>query len=151
MDLLTIQNALGSVTGFPASAQWTASINAAYNAALTAAGATGNIGGRCFVEFAGDRWNIQEGNIQGPPIVPTNFRDWRVWLYRYADASVKMLAVRTHGGSVSFGNPSAVIVPSPKDGQACMCVTYFVFGEGAGPGEAGSLLFFTPLTSTTSN
>ena len=75
--------------------------------------------------------------------------------------SFTRLRIITHGGSTSFGNPGAVILPvavglsvgstSPfvggaaANGTRVIVASYFVFGQGAAVGEAGSLLFYREL------
>jgi hypothetical protein len=76
-----------------------------------------------------------------PP--PPDFHAWRVFLVDVATLTVTPLPVVTKGRSTSFGNPFAAFLPSPRDGSPALVVTYFLFGEGAAPGEAGSLLFFS--------
>jgi hypothetical protein len=51
----------------------------------------------------------------------------------------------TPGGSVSFGNPSARIVDAPIGAGTVMWVSYFLFAEGAGAGEAGSLIYWIDI------
>jgi hypothetical protein len=52
--------------------------------------------------------------------------------------------VATHGGSTAFANPTATVLRDPS-GEGAVMVTLFVPGEGAAPGEAGSLLYHVPL------
>lgn len=60
-----------------------------------------------------------------------------------------MLQPVTDKHSTAFGNPSIQIVPCPvaeslpeAEAGRCAFVSYFIFGEGAGAGEAGVVAFF---------
>ena len=94
---------------------------------------------------------IQEANTGKMP--PPIWADWRVWLYLPQSGSlppvgqpsaVAMLHPRTDKGSFAFGNPSFTKVPCPQstNGKMCLFVSYFLFGEGAKPGEAGVVAFY---------
>jgi len=89
---------------------------------------------------------------------PTIWEDWRTWVYHFSDSegdvpigkgSVEILDVKTHKGSTAFGNPSWHIVPCPYsptvNGPSCVFVAYFIFSEGAEPGEAGVAAFVKEL------
>jgi hypothetical protein len=165
------QAAGGVLAGLAAGdARWSSWGEVAFNAALTAAGATGNIGGRDFARItaaarcaAGGGGaaaplgvQLQEGNVGAPPPAPTNWSDWRVFsLDRAAPLAggFAELTIATRGGSTAFGNPGlALLPPGPRPAAAgrgvagldagILVVSYFLFGEGAAPGEAGSLLFY---------
>jgi hypothetical protein len=78
--------------------------------------------------------------------MPTGSWDkWRVWLYKFTETTayptgagtLRQLTPITPNGSVSFGNPSVRIVDAPDGVGQVMWVSYFLFGEGAGAGEAG--------------
>ena len=128
-----------------------------YNDLFIGQGAIGNIGQRAPGAVYGVRFNIQEANIGSQP--PTIWEDWRVWLYFYGPdesdvpkggdgAYVVPLKVVTHSGSTAVGNPSYTKLPCPSDLKAenmCIFVSYFLFGEGAAPGEAGVAAFFKYL------
>ena len=47
----------------------------------------------------------------------------------------------THGGSKSFGNPTATALKAPS-GRDAVFVTVYVFSEGAAPGEIGPLIYY---------
>ncbi len=170
-----VQVAAGLLEGLAAgSPQWHAWGEAGYNAAATAAGATGNIGDRDAVSVpcsgatpscAACSVVVQEGNVGAPPPAPTNWSAWRVFARDrrapVTPGSFLPLDVRTHGGSTAFGNPGVAVLTLPGLGlglglglgqglgqqQQLLVVSYFLFGEGAASGEAGSLLFWTPLPS----
>ena len=96
---------------------------------------------------------VQEANVGHMP--PTIWQDWRVWLYLPASGSlpptgnpgsVVMLRPHTEKGSTAFGNPSFSKVPCPgAPTKRCMFVSYFLFSEGAKPGEAGVVAFVNPV------
>jgi hypothetical protein len=116
---------------------------------------------------------LQEANIgaEGPG-QPTIWEDWRVWLYRFAPdegpvptgaaGDAVQLQLQTHLGSIAAGNPSWRVLGCPdgdaappsddepeqqQQQQQCLFVSYFLFGEGAQPGEAGALAYYKHLTS----
>jgi hypothetical protein len=136
---------------------WTSAPATAYRDAFTAAGATGNIGDRDVIDFGGERYNFQEGNIQPAPGVPTDFSMWKPFLYRWEDSNtgsfptgngvITQLIPQTDGGSTAFGNPTVQVLPSPSGVGDVLFGSYFVFGEGAAPGEAAALMFYHELDS----
>ena len=158
--------ARGTLTGFPgATPSWVAEPHHAYNHRAMAVGVSGNIGGRhrLAVNDVGTHDGgsaptttsiiLQEGNVQLPPLLPTDWASWRVWLYRDGlNHTLTMLNVQTHSKSLSIANPWADVLECPfrncsaesREGSAGMClvVGYFIFGEGAAHGEAGQLLFY---------
>jgi len=103
----------------------------------------------------------QEANIGHMP--PTIWEAWRVWLYFFADSETSFprassgsriveLNVTTPGGSTAFGNPSWQTVKCPEDdGISCLVVSYFLFGEGAAPGESGPCIFYKRILSASGN
>jgi hypothetical protein len=128
----------------------------AYNNLFIRAGAVGNIGQREGGSLFGVDFVAQEANVGPQP--PTQWDDWRVWLYFFGPGErgpvprprpgsrVVRLAVQTHKGSTGVGNPSWRLLscpPSlgPRPGERCLFVSYFIFGEGAKPGEAGVAAF----------
>jgi hypothetical protein len=141
--LLRDQVARATLLHFPGKASWEAAPDAKYNAMMTRAGVTGNIGGREQVRFGHQTFVVCEGNIQHLPAHPTNWSTWRVWLWQ--NDSLAMLPVHTHKGSVSIANPSAIVVPSPASNKKALLISYFIFGEGAAKGEGGSFLSYTEI------
>jgi hypothetical protein len=187
------QVAGGVLSGLAAGdARWQAWPETAYDAALSAEGAAGNIGGRDCVQLpaaaarcgggGGDgtpalALQLQEANVGAPPPAPTNWSAWRIFALNRAAplaGGFEQLRVATHGGSTAFGNPGVALL-APAAGGAknagaisvgagagagganavgttdagLLVVSYFLFGEGAAPGEAGSLLFFWRLNCST--
>ena len=53
------------------------------------------------------------------------------------------LAIRTHGGSRTFANPTFTPLTLPN-GQPGVVVTQFIPVSGAAPGEAGELVYYRP-------
>src|SRR5262249_16472329 len=95
---------------------------------------------------------LQEANIGHMP--PPVWEDWRIWMYRFTPqesitptgaGNVTMLTIKTHKGSVAFANPAFTTVSGPDGQGQCVVVSYFLFGEGAKPGEGGSLVFYHRL------
>ncbi|MFN5082638.1 MAG: hypothetical protein ACK5WW_04910 [Brevundimonas sp.] len=119
---------------------------AAYNTVITNAGAIGSIGQRDTLQTTSARYNIQEGNLSGV----SNFADWRIFLYTFGDSlsyptgngTVQQLTITTPNGSTSVGNPSVNVVERPNGAGNALVISYMLFAEGAGPGEAGSLIYY---------
>lgn len=185
------QVAGGVLSGLAAGdARWQAWPETAYDAALSAEGATGNIGSRDCVQLpaAAARCGggggapalalqLQEANVGAPPPAPTNWSAWRVFALNRAAplaGGFEQLRVATHGGSTAFGNPGVTLLAPAVRGvkhagvisasagagaggadagvatdAGLLLVSYFLFGEGAAHGEAGSLLFFWRLNCST--
>jgi len=122
----------------------------AYNNKFIAQGVTGNIGQRDTIAHPFGRYNVQEGNIGTPG---GSWDKWRLWLYTYTETTayptgagtVRQLIPVTPNHSVSFGNPSIRIVEAAEGTGQIMWISYFLFAEGAGPGEAGSLIYWTRI------
>jgi hypothetical protein len=133
------RQARGRLTGFR---HWTAGSDPALDAAVERAAAAagervgGNIGGRDHLRYDGRSYDLVEA--QGRE---GDFGTWRVYLYDHATRSARRLDVATHGGSTAFANPTATALRDPS-GRAAIMSTLFVPGEGAAPGEAGSLLYY---------
>lgn len=144
--------------------EWSAASATGYDAAFLKAGAIGNIGQRDAGVLGGEALVMQEGNIGHMP--PTLWQDWRLWLYVPAigegfpptgNGTITQLAPITDKGSTAFGNPSFKVIPCPanrtsvptiesgrasQNGSDCVFVSFFAFGEGAAPGEAGVVAFY---------
>ena len=150
------QVAHGILTAFGGpSPSWTAAPSTGYNNALIAKGVIGNIGQRDSGSVGPiGPLIIQEGNIGEMP--PTIWKDWRLWLYMptageglppTGQGDLYLLQPETDKGSTAFGNPSFTTVPCPFDfppsnKSRCLFVSFFAFGEGAKPGEAGVVAFY---------
>ena len=130
--------------------EWTSAEATGYDEAFKRAGAVGNVGQRDAGVLGGSVIVVQEGNTGHMP--PTVWKDWRLWLYvPAADESlppsgkgtITELVPITNGNSTAFGNPSFKTVPCPENrASRCVFVSFFAFGEGAAPGEAGVVAFY---------
>jgi hypothetical protein len=98
----------------------------------------GNIGDRDHLTFEGYQFTLIE--VQS---VKSDWSSWRVYLYDHLARRMFPLQIRTHGGSVAFGNPTVTQVLTPN-GRSALAVTLFLFGEGAAPNEAGPLIYYRP-------
>ena len=119
----------------------------------------GNIGQRALMVYNDINYVIQEGNIEGRGS-GTVWNAWRLWIWvdkqaiyesslirsTKLEGDIYLLNMMTPGGSYAFANPSVSVVNCPINSginsQNCIFVSYFIFSEGAGPGEAGSAIFF---------
>lgn len=70
-----------------------------------------------------------------------DFSTWRLFLRYAGSGALRPLNPRTHRGSRSFGNPTITALTAP-DGRRALFVSAYLFGEGAAPGEAGSLILY---------
>lgn len=147
------------------SPDWQPATASAYVDSITDQGAKGNIGQRDSSVgqpnaglFLSGRYSVQEGNIQGiPPGESTLWQAWRLWLYEWSQddpvywpagrGNFYPLQPRTPNGSFAFGNPSFQILPGgPSASDGRLFVSYFLFTQGAAPGDApGALIFSIPL------
>ena len=149
--------------------------NGAYNALFISKGAIGNIGQRRAGVISGTHLCAQEANIGSmPPTEWALWRVW-LYFFSSGEGDVPsgqshnatMLTLRTHQGSTAVGNPSwqtlscpngtgysnyntstATGGPTTADSDSvptCLFVSYFLFGEGAKPGEAGVVAFVKKL------
>jgi hypothetical protein len=107
---------------------------------LLAAGADlgGNIGDRDAARFppAGRVNGVYEAMIEPRS---AGFGGWRC--FAEEGGAITQLRVQTHGGSTACANPTITNARLPN-GRAGLIVTYFIPVEGAGPHEAGTLLFW---------
>ncbi len=96
----------------------------------------GNIGDRDQIVFDGVRLDLQEAQY-----VAGDYSSWRPFLIDPRGGVPRPLQIVTHGGSKSFGNPTATALKSP-DGRDAVFVTVYVFSEGAAPDEIGPLIYY---------
>jgi hypothetical protein len=117
---------------------WTSSTAPSLDAGIIAAGASpgGHVGDRDAGFYDGASQRLFEGQL-----VPDDFSSWRNFLWVGSGAT--QLAIRTHGGSTAFANPTFTALTLPT-GQAGVVVTQFVPVSGAAPGEAGELVYYRP-------
>lgn len=133
-------NPVGGTRSYPSTAT-------GYNNRFTAIGATGGIGQRDTLVTTTGRFNIQEYHRGRPG---TDWDKWSVALYKFGDpynyptgrGTLTTISPQTPRGSRSFGNASVSIIDRPEGGGKAMVVTYFLFSEGAGPGEQGTLIYY---------
>lgn len=131
------RNARGLLTDFfGESPAWDTQVEFAYNDALIAMGVGGNIGDRDHGLLYGKEYSVQEGQL-----VQFDFGSWRSYLYDFQADSFSFLDAQTPGGSTAFGNPTFTVLTLPS-GNPGVVASYFLFSEGAAPGEAGVLIFF---------
>jgi hypothetical protein len=146
------RQARGRLTGFrqgrpaelrpadrPSRRSWATATDPAADAAIEAWDVRGNIGGRDNAEWNGARVTLIEGQLRRG-----DWGSWRVFRYDRAAGKAHPVPVRTHGGSVAFGNPKVTVLRAPS-GRTAVVATMFVFSEGAAPGEAGPLLYYHEL------
>lgn len=159
----------GSLSSFgptskEAGIRWETASSVGYDSAFKKAGCIGNIGQRDAGELGGSLVVVQEGNTAHMP--PTVWAEWKLWIYMPAAGeavlgaggptgagTITQLKPKTHGGSTAFGNPSFKVLPCPNEkqrgGKQCVFVSFFAFGEGAAPGEAGVVAFVASAPSAT--
>ncbi|MFD9907721.1 hypothetical protein [Streptomyces sp. NPDC059063] len=107
--------------------------------AIEARGNSGNIGDRAPVELAGRQVLLVEGQgIRG------DFGSWRPYAYDPVSGRADRVAIRTHGGSRAFANPSATLLTDPR-GEPALLVSLFVPSERSAPGESGQLIYWRKL------
>ncbi|MCX4668511.1 hypothetical protein OG453_17810 [Streptomyces sp. NBC_01381] len=125
-----------TLTGFR---HWHAEPDRRLDRALQTWGNSGNLGDRAPVELDGRRVLLVEGQRWRG-----DFGSWRTYAYDPASGRADRLAIRTHGGSQAFANPSASLLTNPQ-GRPALLVSLFIPGEGAAPGEAGQLIYWRKL------
>lgn len=96
----------------------------------------GNIGDRDQIVIDGARLELQEAQY-----VAGDYSTWRPFLVDPRGGVPRPLSIVTHGGSKSFGNPTATALKAPS-GRNAVLVTMYVFGEGAAPDEIGPLIYY---------
>ncbi len=129
--------------GTLSSGRWSVQRHTGIDRALSRMGFHGNHGGRRQFRFppGAKQWRIYEAqkfvNVTG---------SWRTLLYDMRARRLHQLRIATPGGSRSFANPTVSVLPSPRDaGADALVVTMFIFGAGAGNGEAGELVHYSEL------
>ncbi|WP_372352017.1 hypothetical protein [Streptomyces sp. KL116D] len=118
---------------------WHAAAAPRVDRAVEAYGNSGNIGDRAPLDLAGRRMVLIEGQRWRD-----DFGSWATYAYDPVTGRADRLALRTHGGSTAFANPSATLITDP-DGHPALLVSLFVPGEGAAPGEKGQLVYWREL------
>lgn len=151
--------ATGKLSDFPGDApHWTARKHNKYVQTLSTLGVSGNVGGRHHLRFGGTSDQglvLQEGNIQRPPLLPTDWAAWRVWMYSESSRQFIQLDVKTHQNSTAIANPAAFALPCPGSSETknlpaesniCFAVLYFIFREGSAKNEGGQLIYYTRVS-----
>lgn len=114
---------------------WTSAPRPELDHALETQGVAGGIGDRDVVAFEGFDLTLVEGMM-----VRDDWSTWRTFLYDEATGAAEAVDFRTAAGSIAFTNPT--IADIVINGQRAVLVTLFLPQEGAGPGEAGELIYF---------
>ena len=136
-DCKTDRQARGTLRSFDP-ATWTSSTAPSLDAGMISAGASpqGHIGDRDAGYYDGASQRLFEAQL-----APNDFSSWRNFLWIGGGAT--QLAIRTHGGSRTFANPTFTALTLPS-GQSGVVVTQFIPVSGAAPGEAGELVYYRP-------
>lgn len=96
----------------------------------------GSIGDRDQIVLNGVRLELQEAQY-----IPGDYSSWRLFLIDPRHRVPRPLEIATGDTSRSVGNPTATALTAPS-GRPAILVTMYVFAEGAGPHEAGPLVFY---------
>ncbi|MEV8376270.1 hypothetical protein AB0P21_26245 [Kribbella sp. NPDC056861] len=123
----------GRLTNFNS---WTTAAQPTFDNALLHWGVGGNIGDRDQVGFRGYSFGLIEGQY-----TKGDFGSWRTFVYDYQTGNADRTTIRTNSGSTAFANPTVTALRAPN-GQPAVLVTLFIPSEGAGPGEAGVLIYY---------
>jgi hypothetical protein len=108
---------------------WKAQTDSNLNTLFTSLGTIkGNVGDRDGFFHQGKPYSLVEGQY-----TKNDFSTWRPYLFDRTSNSLTSLAMRTHAGSSSFGNPTYTDLTLP-DGKKGFVSTQFIFSEGAAPG-----------------
>ncbi|MEY2514794.1 MAG: hypothetical protein QOJ89_2152 [bacterium] len=123
--------------------RWSVVVDAGVDRAMSTMGFHGNHGARREFHFPAGRktWRIYEvqrlANVTG---------SWRLMLYDVAGRRLTLLNITTPRASKSFANPTIAVLPSPNPSAGdALVMTIFIFGVGAGSGEAGELVYHHEL------
>lgn len=134
------RQARGRLTDFTT---WTAVADTAADDTIVAAAAgqgqsvRGNIGGRDSDVFDDITYSVHE--VQD---TKGDFGSWLVYLREWGTGTVGYLPITTHGGSTAFANPTIAVLAA-LSGRPAVVATMFIPTEGAAPGEAGQLIYYT--------
>ena len=122
-----------------AAAGWAPQAATAFNELFIRLGTRGNLGDRAELRFENHAFAVVEAQS-----VKASFGTWRVYLYDRERNEARLLALRLPAGSWAIGNPTVRALTGP-DGLPALLFSGFVFGEGAGAGEAGQFIAVRPL------
>ena len=117
---------------------WSTSTAPGADSVVLGAGASpnGHIGDRDAGFYDGQGQRLYEAQL-----VAGDFGSWRNFLW--AGGGATQLAIRTHGGSRAFANPTYTPLNLPT-GQPGVVVTQFLPVSGSVQGEAGELVYYRP-------
>jgi Big-like domain-containing protein len=126
--------AVGTLTNF---SSWRVQADANLNQRFTDLGAIkGNVGDRDAFHYQGRAYSVVEAQY-----TKYDYSSWRPYLFDRTSNSLTGLTLHTDAGSTSFGNPTYTDVVLP-DRRRGFVSTQFIFSEGAGPTEAGELVYY---------
>lgn len=130
------RQAFGTLTNF---SSWTAQPDSNVNQLFTGLGTVhGHVGDRDAFFYRGGAYSLIEAQS-----TKDDYRTWRPYLFDRKLNALTQLNLKTDGGSTSFGNPTYTELRVPPAGRLGFVSTEFAFSEGAAPGEAGALLYFS--------
>jgi hypothetical protein len=125
------RQARGTLTGF---SKWVSRAEPELDASLERQHVDGHIGDRDHVSYQGAEFDVVEGRAAAD-------QPWRVYLHKPANRQARVLNVKTRNGSRAFANPTITLLRAPS-GAPAVVVTLFLPDGGAGPGEAGELVYY---------
>jgi hypothetical protein len=135
------QEARGTLTNF---STWTAQADSNVNALFAnykSGEIKGHVGDRDAFFYEGRPYSLVEAQTS-----KDDFKTWRPYLFDRKLNSLTRLMLDTPGKSSSFGNPTYTELRLPN-GKLGFVSTEFIFSEGAGSGEAGVLIYYSPFPS----
>lgn len=140
-DSVSDKNATGSLTSWKT---WKSATNTMINNYFKSIGYTGNYGDRddFKFKFTNSKYGTLDYNVYEAQITKDAWESWRSFLYDVKNGKIVQLDPYTHNRSIAFANPSVSNISLP-DGTNGLFVSYYIFSEGAAPGEGGPLIFFT--------
>jgi hypothetical protein len=128
------RQAIGTLTNF---STWKTQTDSNLNTLFTSLGTIkGNVGDRDAFFHQGRSYSLVEGQY-----TKNDFSSWRPYLFDRTSNSLTSLVLQTDEESTSFGNPTYTDLVLP-DGRRGFVATQFIFSEGAGPEEAGPLIYY---------
>lgn len=140
-DCLVDRQAQGTLTDF---SNWTANPLPLYDNAILTSGVVGNIGDRDEFEFETYDFSLIEGQF-----INGDFGSWRTFIYDHQTGNAEQLQIVTHNSSTAFANPTITFME--VNGRDAMVITLFMPTEGAAPGEAGQLVYYSYTDDLVSN
>ena len=127
----------GTLTNFMSGERnWDTSAATDYNTKMENLGVAGNIGDRDYGKIFDTEYMLQEGQYESG-----QWDSWRAFFKDYDSNSFFRMYPVTPNGSITYGNMTGRYMVGPN-GNPCMVGAYFIFGEGAGPGEPAECIFY---------